>query len=77
MSRHEQAGVLWLGLGIFLWSLVIGPPRGGQFLDLANASGGGITKLDRAGAFILGCRGKLARGSRGAVVGISLDVAGR
>jgi len=33
--------------------------------------------LDRAGATILGCRGKLAGGSKGAVVGIPFDVAGR
>ena len=26
MSRHEQAGVLWFGLGIFLRLLVIGQP---------------------------------------------------
>ena len=33
--------------------------------------------MDRVRASILGRRGKLAGGSRGAVVGISLDVAGR
>ena len=38
-------------------------------MDSANANG--------VGASILGRRGKLAGGSRGAVVGISRDVAGR
>ena len=41
--------------------------RGGQFLDSADADGGCDPKLDLSGASILGCRGKLAGGYRGAV----------
>ena len=42
-----------------------------------NTNGGRDPKMDYQRASILGCRGKLAGGSRGAVVGISFDVAGR
>ena len=67
--------MLWLGLGIFLRLLVIAPPRGLQFLDPANASGGRNTKLDRAGASILEHRGKLAvGGDAGARLAIELPV---
>ena len=67
MSRHEQAGVALVGVRNCASAYFDRPtPRRGQFLDPANANGGCDPKLDRPGASILGCRGKLAGGYRSA-----------
>ena len=75
MSRHEQAGVALVGGGNFSPAVSDWPtPRGGQFVDSADADCRCDPKLDRAGTSNLGRCGKLTGWDAGARLAIELPV---